>query len=594
MIHFAAPWVFALLPLYWWCERRCFPAFPTLRLSNARFLRQAAGGLGSRERWIRWTIVVLMITALADPVTEKVRTLHNAKGYSVALLLDASYSMREDRRFETAKAVLSDFIRRRPYDRMALEVFGDRARLAAPMSYDKSGLETILKHLRPGVAGGRDTALYEALFAAADLFDKEPKNNRVAILLTDGIDTVGSVPLETAIRRVKEAGIRVYTIGVGDDFRRQVLKRIATETGGAFFDASDPKELASIYARIDRLEKSSIATYRSTERRSYYRIPLGLAVGFLGLLLWLKIRQRRGVLPVGGALFLSLLAFYGPGIQGASGHTPHSDGDLLIALDASRSMKARDLYPDRFRFALHKAKGLLSELDRAKVGVLLFAGRPWLVAPPTGDYEALRRLLEGIDPESIERKGSDWNALMKAASELGEGNRSRVLLVFSDGEGIKDPYALAEQASETNLTLFGYGAATEKGATIPEGEGLLRDKRGDVVVTRLDPHFAEAVRQSGGRFFVARNDDSDLKEIARAVEEALGERKVTGLAVNREENLYWMPLALALLIFVFPWRPLFISFSLFRDKEKGNEAKKKKTRRTDITLRVPWKWGEKE
>ncbi len=583
MIHFAHLWVFALLPLYWWCERRCLPALPTLRLSNVQFLRRAAGGLGSRERWIRWAIVILMITALADPVTEKVRTLHNAKGYSVALLLDASYSMREDRRFETAKAVLSDFIRRRPYDRMALEVFGDRARLAAPMSYDKNGLRTILKHLRPGVAGGRDTALYEALFAAADLFEKEPKNNRVMILLTDGIDTVGSVPLETAIRRVKEAGIRVYTIGVGDDFRRRILERIAKETGGAFFDASDPRELASIYARIDRLEKSSIETFRSTERRSYYRIPLALAVGLLGLLLWLKIRQRRGVLPVGGALLLSLLALYGPGIEGRSRGASHSDGDLLIALDASRSMKARDLYPDRFRFALHKVKGLLPELHRVRIGVLLFAERPWLLAPPTGDHEALRRLLEGIDLESIERKRSDWNALVEAASGLGEGNRSRVLLIFSDGEGIEDPYTLAKRASEANLTLFGYGAATEKGATIPDGEGLLRDKRGDVAVTRLDPNFAEAVRQSGGRFFVARNDDGDLEEIARAVEKALGEGKTVGLAVSREENLYRIPLALALLIFVLPWSSLFIFFSLFRDKEKGNEAKKKKTRRTDVT-----------
>ncbi|WP_292656789.1 VWA domain-containing protein [Nitratifractor sp.] len=554
MIHFAHLWVFALLPLYWWCERRCFPALPTLRLSNVQFLRRAAGGLGSRERWIRWWIVILMVTALANPVTEKVRTLHNAKGYSVALLLDASYSMREGDRFETAKRVLSDFILHRPYDRMALEVFGDRARLAAPMSYDKSGLQTILKHLHPGVAGGRDTALYEALFAGADLFEKEPKNNRVMILLTDGIDTVGSVPLETAIRRVREAGIRVYTIGVGDDFRRRVLKRIATETGGTFFDASDPKGLASIYARIDRLEKSSIATYRSTERRSYYRIPLGLAVGLLVLLLGLKIRQRRGILPVGGALLLSLLALYGPGIERGLRQTPHSGGDLLLALDASRSMKAKDLYPDRFRFALHKAKGLLSELHRTRVGVLLFTRRAWLLAPPTGDYEALRRLLDGIGLESIERKGSDWNALVKAASQLGEGNRSRVLLIFSDGEGIKDPYALARQASEANLTLFGYAAATEKGVTIPDGKGLLRDQRGDVVVTRLDPRFAETVRQSGGRFFVARNDDGDLKEIARKVEEALGERKATGLAASGEENLYWIPLLLALVIFMVPWK----------------------------------------
>ncbi len=206
MIHFAYPWAFGLLILYWVCERRCAPPLPHLRLSNMEFLRRASGGLGSRERWLRWAIVLAMVLALANPVTERKETLHNSEGHSIALLLDASFSMREDRRFETAKRVLADFIRRRPDDRMALEVFGDRARLAAPMSYEKKGLLTILEHLKPGVAGGRDTALYEALFQGAKLFEKEPAKNRVMILLTDGIDTVGSVPLEAAIPTIEGGG----------------------------------------------------------------------------------------------------------------------------------------------------------------------------------------------------------------------------------------------------------------------------------------------------------------------------------------------------------------------------------------------------
>ena len=554
MIHFAFPWAFALLPLYWFCERRCTPPRPSLPVANLEFLQRAAGRVGSRERWIRRLIVLLIVTALADPVVTRERTLHNARGYSVALLLDASFSMREGQRFATAKRVLADFIRRRPTDRMALEVFGDRARLAAPMSYDKQGLLTILHYLQPGAAGGRDTALYEALFAGAKLFEGEPAKNRLMILLTDGIDTVGNLPLSVALARVKREGIRVYTIGVGDDFRRDVLERIARESGGRFYDASHPEALAKIYAAIDRQEKSPIETLRITRSRHYYRIPLGIAVLLLLLLLGLKIRQRQGIAPVALTLLLSLIALYGPSLSGRPITVRRSGGDLLVALDVSRSMEARDLYPDRFRFALHKFERLLDSMQRMRVGLLLFADRVWLVAPPTGDYAALRKLAEGVDLQRLERGRSDWPALIEAASRLGEEGKARALLIFSDGEGVGDPRRLARQAREKRLRLYGYGTATRTGATIPDGTKLLRNERGDVVVTRLDPAFAEAVRLSGGRFQPARNDDGDLRRLARAIEKEYATETGEEETLRQRTELFGVPLGLALLIFVVPWR----------------------------------------
>ncbi len=353
---------------------------------------------------------------------------------------------------------------------------------------------------------------------------------------------------------MKEEGIRVYTVGVGDDFRREILQRIARQSGGEFFDASKPEELAKIYERIDRLERSAIETVPYIETESYYRIPLGVAILLLGVLLFLKLRQGRGAFPAVLSLVLSLAAFYGPTVRGEPVGIRSGGGDLWIALDVSRSMDARDLYPDRLHFALHKAERLLEELEGIRAGILLFAERPWLVAPPSGDHEAVRRLLRRIDLKGVERERADWTALLKSVARLGDENKSRALLIFGDGEGIGDPGLLAESAREARLKVLGYATATEKGATIPEGKGLLRDSRGDVLVTRLDPRFTDFVRESGGRFFAAKNDDGDVREMAKAVKELLGEGKEKSGTVYRERNLFWIPLLLALTVFLIPWR----------------------------------------
>jgi len=104
-------------------------------------------------------------------------------------------------------------------------------------------------------------------------------------------------------------------------------------------------------------------------------------------------------------------------------------------------MGAKDLYPDRFRFALHKLRTLIDASDRVRVGVLLFCGRSYLLAPPTTDHEALGTMLDHLSLEGIDRQGSDWSALLRSAAVFREGNATLPLLVFATGEGIDDPKA---------------------------------------------------------------------------------------------------------------------------------------------------------
>ncbi len=553
MIEFANPWVFLSLPLIWFCRWRCLVNITTLRVSNINLLNQAIGRKRYLEDWLSWIIIFLIIIALANPIKQKSIILNDTKGYSIALLLDASYSMREDNRFKIAKDVLKDFIKRRKDDRLGLEVFGDSARLASPMSYDKGGLELILRYLRAGVAGGRDTALYEALFLGTKLFKKEPKNNRVMILLTDGIDTVGDIPLSVALTQIKKEKIRVYTIGVGDDFRRNILKKIAKESGGAFFSASNPKELSTIYSKIDTLQKQKIETKHYKKILSYYRLPLALALIFLIWLLLIKLFRRENYLYVALTLFFSLLAFKGWEYQDRVSINKNK-GELYIALEASNSMRARDIYPNRLLFAIHKVKTLIDNLDGVRIGVVIFSKRPWLLSLATNDYSSLKKLLDGVDFTDIDKKDTNSKALLRGLDKIKDLNRSSTLVIFGDGDRFNNISYIRDTLKKQNWRLFCVGTATNRGSTIPTDNGLLRDMKGDVIITRLNPNFLKIAKDK--RSFIANiGSDNDMKNLAKSIKSSIVDDKIE-FSISSTKRDFWFPLLLALLIFISPWQRL--------------------------------------
>jgi Ca-activated chloride channel family protein len=552
-MSFASPWFLLLIPLYWLCERYCRAASEPLRLSNLPLAERALGRAPHWKRWLRWLIVIQLVLTLADPVTRKSEPLNRAKGHAVALLLDASYSMREGGRFDIAKKVLLDFIDRRKNDRIALEIFADYAYLAAPMSFEKKGLKTILEALEPGVVGGRDTALYEALFKGVRLFEKEEEqSNRVMVLLADGIDTVGNLPLEAAIRELKRAHIRVHTIGVGDDFRREVLEKIAQATGGSFNDARRPEALADIYRRIDTLESARIKTGQLTQTHHYAAWLLWPSLGLLLWLAWLRRHQRVGALAPLLASALLLWALLAPRL-GTGKSEDRRTVPLLVAIECSKAMDAGDLYPDRFRFALHKVRTLIGASERLKVGLLLFCGRSYLLAPPTTDREALETMLDHLRLEGIDCAESDWSALIRSAARFREGNGTLPLLVFATGEGIEDPALLAEGAKKRRLDLILYAAATPKGATLPEGKGLLRDERGDVIVSRLSPDLRRLAEEAGGEYLGPSLDDGDMEHLAAKIVQRYSRGQKGALALSTEQAPPRWPILLALALLFLPW-----------------------------------------
>ncbi len=284
-----------LLPLlYLICAKFCKPRSEALFFPGTAMLRSAVQKSRIGAGVVKFLIVALFSVALASPVVENEVTVQNDKGYEISLIMDASGSMEENNKFGIVKEIVEDFLDKRKHDKIGLTIFADFAYVAVPLTYDKKSIKRLLKRLDVGVAGKQRTALYEALFLSSNLFKDSKSKNKIAVLLTDGMDNTNTIPLDVAIKTIKKYGIKVYTIGIGNpgDFNAQVLQYIAQESGGKFFMANSVQKLKAIYDMIDRLEKSEIKANKYVKKNHYFQYPL--AGGLLLLVGFFFYRNRGG------------------------------------------------------------------------------------------------------------------------------------------------------------------------------------------------------------------------------------------------------------------------------------------------------------
>jgi Ca-activated chloride channel family protein len=259
-----------------------------------QMLQQAS----KKSRWLLkilkiLTIITLLI-ALASPIKEDDVIIKNDKGYEISLILDASGSMNEYNKFGIVKEIVDDFIDKREHDKLALSIFADFAYVAVPLTYDKKSIKNLLSRLEVGIAGRQKTSLYEALFLSSNLFKTSTSKEKIAVLLTDGMDNANSIPLSVAIKTAKKYGIKVYTVGVGSagrDFNPNILKKISKETGGAYFGADTIEKLKQIYETINKLEKSEITADKYVKKTYYFQYLLALSLLFLMLYFYLGNRE---------------------------------------------------------------------------------------------------------------------------------------------------------------------------------------------------------------------------------------------------------------------------------------------------------------
>ena len=313
MIEFLWPWAAAFLPL----PALVFLLYPRASRQEAALyvpFYGLASSFASDDRFnqrrsmfrrlmmtLMWLALVLAATRpqlIGEPIELP------ASGRDLLLAVDISGSMgTEDMksgnsmvtRLAVVKNVVGDFVERRKGDRLGLILFGTKAYLQTPLTFDRYTVRTLLQETPLGIAGGK-TAIGDAIGLAVKRLKSRPAENRVLVLLTDGVNNVGEVsPLQAAKLAALE-GIRIHTIGFGADelivpgllFNRRInpsadldaktLNEIANLTGGIYQRARSSRELTKIYAALDQLEPIELEQETFRPVRSLFFWPLGFAL----------------------------------------------------------------------------------------------------------------------------------------------------------------------------------------------------------------------------------------------------------------------------------------------------------------------------
>ena len=331
-------WALLFLPLPW-LYRYLLPVAKAPDESVLRvpfiddFKQVTSGGLVIKKDraffWLgllAWACLVVAASRpqwVGDPIELPV------SGRDIMLAVDLSGSMemedfvlgnsRRVDRLTATKAVAGEFIERRVGDRLGLILFGRRAYVQTPLTFDRETVKTLLYESAIGLAG-KETAIGDAIGLAVKRFRDMPATNGEAqsaqtskpilILLTDGANTAGEVEPVKAAEFAAQEGLKIYTIGIGADqlvvpslfgarrinpsadLDEETLTAIADKTGGKYFRARDTKELEKIYQLLDELEPIARESKSFRPKTSLYYWPLSVGL-FLALAILLLITVRR-------------------------------------------------------------------------------------------------------------------------------------------------------------------------------------------------------------------------------------------------------------------------------------------------------------
>jgi Ca-activated chloride channel family protein len=223
--------------------------------------------------------------------------------------------------------------------------------------------------------------------------------------------------------------------------------------------------------------------------------------------------------------------------------------EIMIALDVSNSMLAEDYSPNRLERAKLAISRLVDKLRDDRIGLIVFAGNSFVQLPITTDYVSAKMFLNTISTESVPIQGTAIGEAINTAirSFSAQSEKSRAIIIITDGENHEDdPVAAAAQAAEMGIRVFTIGVGSPEGKPIPMDGGLLKDRDGNIVVTRLDESVLQEVAKAGNGLYVrAGNSEFGLNPIIDDIRRMEDERYSSIVFEEFDEQfMYFMAIAL--------------------------------------------------
>ena len=273
-----------------------------------------------------------------------------------------------------------------------------------------------------------------------------------------------------------------------------------------------------------------------------------------------KDRAKR-VLIIIGIAFL-ILALSRPQIGTRLTMAKRRGVDILIAMDTSSSMRARDIKPSRLEKAKLEVSSLIDKLKGDRVGILTFAGNSFIQCPLTLDYNAVKMFLNIIEPGMMPKPGTAIGDAIKTSQSafIKKERRHKVLILLTDGEDHDtNPVEAAEEAKKEGIIIYTIGIGTKKGEPIPmvdesgKRTGYKKDKHGEIVMSRLDEATLQKIALiTDGKYYHATPREFELDKIYSEINNMEKKELSSRLFTQYEDRFqYFLAVALILLCIEF-------------------------------------------
>ena len=227
--------------------------------------------------------------------------------------------------------------------------------------------------------------------------------------------------------------------------------------------------------------------------------------------------------------------------------------EIMIVLDVSNSMLAEDYSPNRLERAKLAIARLVDKLREDRIGLIVFAGNSFVQLPITTDYVSAKMFLNSISTESVPVQGTAIGDAINTAmrSFSAQSEKSRAIVVITDGENHEDdPVAAAEQAAAMGVRVFTIGVGSPEGKPIPMDGELLKDKNGEIVVTRLDESVLQDVARAGNGVYVrAGNTEFGVNPVIDDIRK-MEDEKYNSIVFEEYDEQFMYFLAFAFVLFV--------------------------------------------
>lgn len=260
-----------------------------------------------------------------------------------------------------------------------------------------------------------------------------------------------------------------------------------------------------------------------------------------------KLIILKAILIVSGSL-LVFLALLSPQKLKGKTNMEIKGNDLYVLMDISKSMLSKDVYPNRLNASKRELKDILTKLKGDRVGIIPFSDSAYIQMPLTDDYFMANNYIDAIDSSLISGGGTKLLTGIELANKSFEKTQSKNknIIIFTDGG--EDNSNIIDYVKKNKIKVFIFGVGTDEGSVIPIKDGFIKDKNGQIVVSKLNDKFLKKLSQeSGGDYYSLNNTQINSSKFIRDLDKLEKDHKRSN-EVKIYTKYYQYPLSLGILL----------------------------------------------